>query len=765
MGILLTGCDILGEFFASIRDNLKIAFKSVRFNWKQYSSFFAALFLIQSFFGMLTVSSDLNIAITEDIIYDEYDYDIVLLDLTYSQTVFLQNDELRVFASDHIYNIVRIVDRYHAADDSTTYDVYLDFIGSDMDADFRQFKNKYIPYLQSANPGKSLSYNYSEIYKLGSYKISSIVSYVLFAAIMVVVSILLITSIYRIRVNHYKFQYGIYMSFGADFKQLCKTSFWEMMVVSLVTFIPSQLFSTGVIWLIYRGEGFDFGYNPFALLKVFIINIIIVAVSVCFPMWRVSRAQVTNLIVTEDNSNLVVSPRRSFDFFKLTFPKKYELASMWRFRKYLAVMVLTAVGFSAVFVSGIYVSDLYAYTRDFTKPQFTATLADDKTYDDELTSDLEAIEGVSAVAGYATADAMEYRSHVLIEAGAALPGSNLVVPEDDDGFRATSEIDYVLIDQSMVNALENNLWGYKITGDPSAILTDDYAVIVTNYIGNKKLFDYEVGDVVKVGAFSSQKKAVDSNLTGTNRLRQELRYYNMDYIELHVCAVVDGMTTLNGAPMYVSKNVYRQLTHNDKAEIRTIDLYVDREASMVEVKNTFDRIRSYTSLYNGKIVLNDNHTASNYIITRSMNYYALIIAISFLVLAISPLIWFFSQTLFVRKREKEFSVLLWLGTIKSDIKRLSRQNGLILAVISIVTCILLSWGVITVIQLAVTRIPPALYGGTNSYYYGVHIPIPALIVSVIMSIACGYFSSMLPLGGFFKRFAATENNREYTGEE
>ena len=37
---------------------------------------------------MLTVSSDLNIAITEDIIYDEYDYDIVLLDLTYSQTVF-----------------------------------------------------------------------------------------------------------------------------------------------------------------------------------------------------------------------------------------------------------------------------------------------------------------------------------------------------------------------------------------------------------------------------------------------------------------------------------------------------------------------------------------------------------------------------------------------------------------------------------------------------------------------------------------------------
>ena len=126
-----------------------MAFKSVKFNWKQYISFVAALFLIQSFFGMLTVSSDLNTAITEDIIYDEYDYDIVLLDLNYYQTIFLQNDELRVFASDYIYDIVRIVDRYHAADDSTTYDVYLDFVGTDPEHDFRQFKNKYMPYLQS----------------------------------------------------------------------------------------------------------------------------------------------------------------------------------------------------------------------------------------------------------------------------------------------------------------------------------------------------------------------------------------------------------------------------------------------------------------------------------------------------------------------------------------------------------------------------------------------------------------------------------------
>ena len=743
-----------------------MAFKSVKFNWKQYISFVAALFLIQSFFGMLTVSSDLNTAITEDIIYDEYDYDIVLLDLNYYQTIFLQNDELRVFASDHIYNIVRIVDRYHAADDTTTYDVYLDFCGVDPDHDFKQFKNKYMPYLQSyMKSGSTLKYNYSEIYKIDTYKTSTMISYICFAAIMTVVSILLITSIYRIRVNHYKFQYGIYMTFGADFKQLCKTSFWEMMVVSLLTFIPSQLFSTGIIWLIYKGEGFDFGYNWLAPLKVFIINMIIVAVSVCFPMWRVSRGQVTDLIVTEDNSNLVVSPRRSFDFYNLKFPVKYEFASMWRFRKYLAVMIITAVGFSSVFVSGFYVADMYAYIRDYSSPQFTAEVTTTKVWSDEIPSDLAAIDGVDQVAAYAEADALGYRSHTLIQASAVLPGAGFVVPEEYPDFRATSDVTYTLIDKTMIDALTSDLWNYKVKGDPYEILTDDTAVIVSNFVGNKKVCNYKIGDTIRIGAFAGQKRQIDYNLEGKNRLRQELQFYNMDYIELHVCAVIDGMSTLSGSPIYVSKNVYRQIVHDDAAEPTTIQLFIDRNKSTDETKAIFDRVRSYTSLYNGRILLTDNHVNSNYLITRSMNYFALIIAISFLVLAISPLIWFFSQTLFVRKREKEFSVLLWLGSIKDDIKRLSRQNGLTLAGIATVSCLLLSWLMITIIQLAVTRIPPALYGGTTSYYYAVHIPVIAQIFSAAMSLLCGYFSSMLPLGSFFRRFAATENSREYTGDE
>ncbi len=758
----------MGEFLIDIRNNLKIAFKSVKFNIGQYSSFFAALFLIQCFFGMLTISSDMNSKITDEIIYKEYDYDVVFLDLNYSQTVFLENDEIRIFASDHIYNVVRVLDRYNPASNTTTYDVYLDFVPEDLDQAMREFTKRYVPYLrEDMKAGQTLKYNYSEIYKMRSYKIGSLVSYISFASIMTLVSILLITSLYRIRVNHYKFTYGIYMSFGADYKQLCKTSFWEMTVVSLLTFIPAQLFSALVIYLIYKNDGFEFFYDPWALLKIFIINLIIVAVSVCFPMFRVSRSLPTKLISSEDNSNLVISPRRSFNFFNLTFPKKYELVSMWRFRKYLAIMIVTAVSFASIFVSGFYVAEFYSYTVDYPEPEISANLIAN-VYDDELIEDFQNIDGVYKVSAFDYVYASDYRSHTLIPSSSALPSASTVMvtpdrPQDpaNKNFRATNEFIYILADKSLVDTISSDLYGFKVKGDPTKLFTEPNQVIVTNYIGNRKVCDFKLGDKIKLGDYIGKIREIDMYIQGRNRLRQELMYYKMDYIELEVCAIIDGMTTLEGAPLFIPKDIYRRIIDDEEAEIKYIEIFASPDATLEETKELFNNVRSYTSLYKGKIGLTDNHELSGDIITKSLNYYSLIIAIAFLVLAISPLIWFFSQTLFVRKREKEFSVLLWLGTIKSEIKMLVRQNGITLGIVSSIACMLLSLGMITLIQMAVTRIPPVFYGGTQSYFFSVHIPIEAFIVSTVISLICGFVSSVLPLGSFFRRFSATENSREF----
>ncbi len=753
--------DLLKKLFT----NLKIAFKSALYNYKQYVSFFAALFLIQCFFGMLTLSSDTNRAVTKEIISSKYDYDLLLLDLNYDQMFFLENDEIEVFVTDHVFDIVRIKERVSTIDGNTTYDVYINVNNEDKEEGASLFLRKYLGYLQKyADIDKDVTVKYSEIYKLQSYDSAAMTSYYIFASIMTVVSIILITSIYRIRVNHYKFTYGIYMSFGANFKKLVNNSFWEMTAISLMTFIPSQLFSLFIVYLIYAQNGVTCSFGLSAFIKVFIINLIIVVISVCFPMWRISKDMPCRLLQSYDNSNLVTSPRHSFDFFKFTFPKKIELASMWRFRRYISVMLITAVSFAAIFVSGLYIADYYKYTLEFSKPQFTAKLINEAAYDEWLVPDLEQIDVVYKLGAYSSMGAPSARSHVLLPKKSLRVSASLIsaTPENYPEYSAVNKVNYVLANNANIDLITSELFDYKIEGDPHKVLTSPGYAVVTNYIGNKRIADFKVGDTILVGAYNGRTVEVDFNLTGMARLRQELRYYRMNYISLEVCAVIDGVDTLSGAPIYLNSEVYTKICGTETPVINTLDIYMKPGTTIEEATEAFDVLRNYTSYYTDNLELIDNNAVANYKISSSLNYYQLFIAISLLILAISPLIWFFSQTLFIKKREKEFSVLIWLGGIKKDIRKLSIFNGIILSLLSAVLCIVVSIVSITLIQMAITQIPPALYGSTQSYYFDIYIPLSALILSTVISMLSGYLSSTLPTNSFLKVFDNYTASEEFS---
>ena len=58
-------------------------------------------------------------------------------------------------------------------------------------------------------------------------------------AALLAVGVVIILLLYNIRINHFKFTYGIYMSYGADFRKLFSTSIWEIIAVSTVTFLPA----------------------------------------------------------------------------------------------------------------------------------------------------------------------------------------------------------------------------------------------------------------------------------------------------------------------------------------------------------------------------------------------------------------------------------------------------------------------------------------------------------------------------------------------
>ena len=131
------------------------------------------------------------------------------------------------------------------------------------------------------------------------------------------------------------------------------------------------------------------------------------------------------------------------------------------------------------------------------------------------------------------------------------------------------------------------------------------------------------------------------------------------------------------------------------------------------------------------------------------------IAISILILCISPIIWFFSQTLYYFKREKEFNVIQSLGANGSDIRVIYLLGGLSMAVMSLIVSIALSYLGSYIMFYAYNVIVPNF---SQEYVrYTFYMPWYALVISVIMSVACGFFSAYLPYRSYFKNRYSLEN--------
>lgn len=123
----------------------------------------------------------------------------------------------------------------------------------------------------------------------------------------ILLSVLFLTVLYSVRINNYRFEYGIYMTFGADFRKLSENALFEMLTVTLITFLPSAVTAYITAAVIHGGiVRIGFG-TPFLALGLLLVC---TAVSVIFPMYTVSRAYPMRNIIAEDNSAHVTSPAR-----------------------------------------------------------------------------------------------------------------------------------------------------------------------------------------------------------------------------------------------------------------------------------------------------------------------------------------------------------------------------------------------------------------------------------------------------------------------
>lgn len=826
--------------------HIKIALKSVFLNFKQYCCFFAAIFIIQLLFGMMAISATNNNTVAYEQIVEEYMYHYVIRDLTQGQYNYLKEyknpdygltDEIR-----QAYVIVDEIERFNTGEQKNEYDLYIRFgkleRGKAEDdpsalADtatvkkyYDWFEKNYVSKLASLEPSYTYQNFTTERTLLLEYEnrvAANNSTFWIIAALLLVLSVFLLTSIYNIRMNQYKFTYGVYMTFGADFKMLFITAFWEMFVIMLVMFIPAVLVSTLVVFLIYMPSGFSFSFDGWVILKLFLFATIVVLASVFMPMRVTSMRNPMSLIITEDNSNLVTSPRKSFNLLGKSFPGHYEMYSLWRFRKYNVQLLTSAIIFCALFICGLYLANIYTTDLDYPRTQFSMTINADNTgaaYDKALSNSIkdinedfrkefkeelekydkdgekfsETFNAITAVeaTGNATptaedADMMQsptteakyISSFMLVNKKDIKPfASGFFVFDRDDAYskyqgegtyKVTNSAVYKAVDPNNREDILSFLSQYEIEGDVNKIFEsngDKQYVIIGDSISNISKFNFKEGDQIALSTYVGAVTAVDSNLTGRNLLRRQIKNFQYNFTTFEVCAVIKDIPS-GSVPIYMLNDVYEKVTGRDATttalNIYTYDAkYGDDEAFQMNddhitfIENSLRQMVADDGLSKiGSIVVTDLNQLAENEIKEDEHYNELYIAISVLILCISPIIWFFSQILYYFKREKEFNIIQSMGANGSDIRKIYLIGGLSMAVLSLIVSIVLSYGASYLMFYAYNVIVPNFSGEYVRYTF--YMPWYALAIAVVMSVGCGFFSAYLPYKSYFKNRYSLEN--------
>ena len=377
-----------------IKRNIKLSAKSVFFNIKQYAWFFCAIILIQTFISTMTLAAFNNDSVTLALLEEEYDHHVVYKNINADQYLMLENDTSVKFERNKYFLITDVVQ--HGRDNSfdLRYDVYIKF-NFDPKESYQRFTEYFSESFELLNAKGNWEEYKTPLFTFEESQKENSTYFYTFLVCATILSAVFLASLYNIRTNYFKFTYGIFMSFGGGFKKIYATSFWEMMVISITSIIPSSILSYICASVIYAVTDVPFNSNLKPYFISLILTTVVSAIALFMPCKRISRKTPISNIIAQDNSNLVSSPGRSFEFWRVSIPVKYELASLFRFRKYNVKLILSGVVFTALFVWISYFSILYTETLTVDYPELTVTFAENTSVESEEEANIDELLGIS----------------------------------------------------------------------------------------------------------------------------------------------------------------------------------------------------------------------------------------------------------------------------------------------------------------------------------------------------------------------------------
>lgn len=729
--------------FAYIRKNMKYALKSVFLNYKEYLSFFAAVFILQTFFWMLTFSNQTNNIRALEVIEENYTQHIIVENMNGEQALTLYNDTV------HIRIMNEGVESIKFSDGGSTAKITFYEENKAKNADY--FVRKYLNKLSTMGDEHSITLTPLLTYDT-EYRASNNTTYWLIMIVLAVIATFLLMALYYIRVNNFRFRYGIYMTFGADFKKLLGNSIWEMLSMSLIMAIPSGLLSAWLTHMNYAKVGVEACYSFGNVIRVLLFNCVVVVAAVWLPMKATSRKWPMSLIISEDNSNYVSSPRMSSSLMSSkSFPHSYELLGLWRYRKYYLKLLLIAISFSALFICGLYVAQMNrtAETRDLN--EYSIVYTGSRPNREEVNLDgedfmlsLNDMPEVDYVTRSVESSAVNLGSHILIERDNKYFSGKYILPCDHvEGYSyAFSNLNYIAADSLYMDMLENS-GRYDIEGDLMSVINNPKTVAVSENIYNERHIRFRVGDTVAVAR--AVKRPFIEELDGVSKasviFQMRLDRWTYEYEIYTVGAVIKNAEAGDGIMFCVNDEDYTAITRQEPVRKR-LDVYLSDDVQPDAAEGIFESISAMMANYDGWSVSKNGTSFDKLLIARKNNY-DMILTIAMAILVISPVVWFFSQLLFWRKRNGEMYILRAFGAIESEVRRIHIVSGIAMAVISFVMTLVMGYAANYLLYQFCNNILPSL-GIGSGIRYEYYISVGALISSAIIAIVCGFLSSLLP---------------------
>lgn len=779
------------------RRKLKNAISTVFGNFGEYTSFFVALFIIQSLLWLVCLTTVTSTDRERVAICSEYDYHMEISQLTatdyanISNTLVIKdNQQIRSYESyewikpDSVqpYYTLRVLlkNGYDSDDESL-------FFYQRVIAAFSSVSDPetFIEYYLSGNGVDTgrVQIDYTPLYYHDAQTVSENTGNAVWLCLLLTaMSVALLTLLYGIRLNHYKFMYGIYMTCGADFRRLFKTSILEMMVIACTTLILSLGFSVGVCAALL---GSMVHIRWWQIPLVLALNYITVRIAVWAPTKRLSSRPPIELIVAQDNSNLVTSPRRSFRIFNKTFPYHYELFSTWRFRRYFVRLLIGAVMFTSVFICGVFIAGLQRTNESVSDVEYIvhADLSDIDPFSDGVAEfnldDVLELMGDAQREAICTVDGVDYTVWTDETSASSIVTLMLVsqnmyssskytadIPSPTDEYRvATNFFAYQALDRHYIDTLCSL---YSVDGDPYLVLEGENNIIVSDSVYGESSFGFKPGDTVRLGTKVSGKLSETDYLQLNDReiLSRMLQKMTFVYEEYNVVAVVHGLEAEKGFVVGMSWDRYLRFTGKTSmsGDIAVFVVNgVPASASETILRNIRMGLNDYLSDYGIDYMVSNHYSMLNRELAAQRHSYARTLIIALLLLALSPVVWLFSQLLFYFKREKEMAVLRMFGAGEGQVRRLYSFAGLIIALLASVAAVALSFIMSFLLFKLLNSWLPGL-GFTESPGYTYTMSGWALAVAVALSVTCGFISSMIPYFVSRKRMAA-EAARQAAGNQ